>query len=232
MTSWDMTEPKDIAVDPHEPDRVYLALPDGIGVSEDRGESWHRRQEGIRRPYTQSIAVDRSAAGRLVAGTELGVYLTEDHARSWRKVLTTEATVTDVQQSPHDPAEFLAATQSDGAWQSRDGGRTWQRLRDLPRGHTMHNIGFDPTAPGRLVVAGWDLGVRVSEDGGRTWHDRTAGLPNAQVWRVAADPDLPGRLYASPNESPIHISDDFGRTWRPHWFEGATVWDVTFVRRP
>jgi hypothetical protein len=231
MTGWEMTEPKDIIVDPHQPDRIYIALPDGIGVSEDRGQTWQRRQHGIRRAYTQAIVADRATAGSLVAGTELGIYRSEDDARSWHRVLTTRATVTDVQQSPLDPARFLAATQRDGAWESSDHGRTWQRLRGLPIEHTMHNIEFDPTHAERMVVGGWGLGVRVSEDGGRTWQDRSAGLPNPNIWRVAADPDYPGRLYASPHESPIFVSDDFGRTWRTHWFEGATVWDFAFVPR-
>lgn len=231
MTSWDMTEPKDLAIDPHQPDRVYIALPDGIGVSEDRGQSWQRRQEGITRPYTQAIAIDRSQPGRVLAGTELGVYLTEDGAHTWRKVLGTEATVNDVQQSPHDPARYLAVTQSDGAWESSDHGRTWQRLREVPRDRTLHNLTFDPAKPGRVAICGWGIGIRVTEDGGRTWEDRTAGLPNANIWNVAADPDVAGRLYASPHESPVYVSDDFGRNWRAHWFEGATVWDVTFVPR-
>jgi photosystem II stability/assembly factor-like uncharacterized protein len=231
MTSWDMTEPKDVAVDPHRPDRVVAALPDGIGVSEDRGQTWTRRQQGIRRAYTQSIVLDRHVADRWVAGTELGIYVSEDAGRSWSKQHTTRATVTDVQQSPHDPRHYLAATQSDGLWESRDHGRSWQRVRGLPIENTMHNVNFDPANPQRLAVSGWALGVRVSEDGGRTWHERSNGLPNPNVWRVGADPDFPGRLYASPHGSPIFVSDDFGRTWRRHWFEGATVWDFVFVQR-
>ena len=41
-TSWDMTEAKDISVDPNAPDHVYAALPDGIAVSRDRGATWMR----------------------------------------------------------------------------------------------------------------------------------------------------------------------------------------------
>ncbi len=231
MTSWDMTEAKGLAVDPHRPDRVVIALPDGIGVSEDRGETWERRQNGIRRAYTQTVGLDRSTAGRWLAATELGIYLTEDEGRQWRSVLATDATVTDLQQSPHDAKHWLASTQSNGVFASRDGGRTWQALRGVPAGQTLHNVYFDGEKRGRLVVCGWGVGVWVSEDDGRTWQDRTSNLPNPNVWRVAADPDHPGRLYASPHEAPVHRSDDFGRTWQPHWFEGATVWDFEFVPR-
>ncbi|HRP05121.1 MAG TPA: hypothetical protein PLV87_09430, partial [Opitutaceae bacterium] len=44
-TSWDMTEPKDVCVDGNAPDNVYLALPDGIAVSNDRGGTWVRREK-------------------------------------------------------------------------------------------------------------------------------------------------------------------------------------------
>ena len=120
-TSWDMTEPKDVCVDPNAPDHIYLALPDGIAVSPDRGATWPRRENGLpeRGKYTQTIEVDRTQAGRVLAGCESGIYLTEDGAQSWRRVLPTNATVDDVQQSPHDPQLWLAVTQSDGAFQFR-----------------------------------------------------------------------------------------------------------------
>jgi hypothetical protein len=60
-TSWDMTEPKDIAVDPNAPDTVYLALPDGFAVSTDRGWTWTRREKGLsdRGKYTQAIEIGK-----------------------------------------------------------------------------------------------------------------------------------------------------------------------------
>lgn len=231
MTGWDMTEPKDIALDPQAPDRLYLALPDGVGVSDDRGATWRRSDDGIRRKYTQSIQVDRATKGRLVAGTELGLYLSEDGARSWKLVQTTAATVNDVQQSPHDPRLWLAATQSDGVLRSADGGRSWSHVDGIETGHTLHVVRFVATDPRRLVVCGWGVGVLVSEDGGSTWTARNEGLPNAEVWCASPDPDLPGRLYASPHQEAVYASDDFGRTWRKHWFTGALVHDFVFVSR-
>ncbi len=231
VTSWDMTEPKDIAVDPRAPDTVYIGLPDGIAVSRDGGETWKRSNAGITRAYTQSVVVDRTRAGRLLVGTELGVYLSEDGAATWRRVLATSKTVNDVRQSPHDPKVFLAATQADGAALSRDGGLTWKTLPGVGSAHTLHNGDFDATNPARLIVCGWDCGVLVSDDGGATWSERNKGLPNAQIWRVSADPDIPGRLYASPHQEPVFASDDVGHTWRPIWFSSTTVWDFVFTPR-
>ncbi len=231
MTGWEMQEPRAIVFDPGDPERIYAGLPDGIAVSGDRGQTWRRMNEGIRRAYTETLTVDRTRPGRLLAGTELGIYLSEDGARSWRLVQTTDKVTYDLQQSPHDPAQFFAVTSADGALRSDDGGRTWQRVPGVPAAQTLHACTYDPATPGRLAYCGWGAGVQVSEDGGRTWTDRTAGLPNRDIWTVRADPDFPARLYAAPYYQPLHVSDDFGRTWRPAAFGEAVVYDIVFIPR-
>jgi len=231
LTGWDMTEPKGLALDPHAPDHIYAGLPDGIGVSRDRGKTWQRMNAGIQRAYTHTITVDRTKAGRVFAGTERGIYLTEDGARTWKLVRPTDDVTYDLRQSPHDPTKFFAVTATNGALWSDDSGRTWKPITGVPANHTLHNGVFDPNDARRLALCGWEAGVQVSEDGGKTWADRTAGLPNRQVWSVAVDPDFPGRLYAAPYLQPVHVSDDFGRTWKPLLFEKATVFSITFVPR-
>jgi len=230
-TSWDMTEPKDVCVDPGAPDHIYLALPDGIAVSPDRGATWPRRETGLpdRGKYTQAIEVDRTKAGRVLAGCESGIYLTEDGAQTWRRVLPARATVDDIQQSPHDPKLWLAVTQGDGAQISRDGGLTWKKIAGVPDDQALYNAAFDATNPQRLAIASWVHGVLVSEDGGRTWTARNAGLPGQQhIFKIGIDPDN-GRLYASLYQGFIHVSDDFGRTWRSAGLEGSTVYNFVFV---
>ena len=232
LTGWDMTEPKGIVCDPNAPDHLYVGLPDGIAVSRDRGETWARMNAGIKRAYTHTVTVDRTKAGRVLAGTELGIYLTEDGARSWRLVQATTETTYDLRQSPHDPRKFFAVTSTSGALWSEDAGRTWKKIEGVPAKFTLHNCAFDPSDARRLVLCGWGAGVMVSEDGGRSWSDRTAGLPNREVWSVAVDPDSPGRIVAAPFQQSVHFSDDFGKTWRPALAEKATVWSMSFVARP
>ncbi|MBI2513141.1 MAG: hypothetical protein HYV96_14280 [Opitutae bacterium] len=233
VTGWNETEPKSVAVDPHAPDIVYAGLPDGFIVSHDEGLTWSRAESGLpaRGKYTQTIAVDRARAGRVLAGCETGIYLTEDGARSWRRVFATTDTVDDIQQSPHDPQLWLAVTQSAGALCSRDGGATWERIGGIPTEKALYNLAFDATNSQRLAIASWTYGILVSEDGGRTWTERNAGLPDQhRVWRTAIDPDT-GRLYAAVHEKALYASDDFGRTWRIAGLEGSVIQSFTFVRR-
>jgi len=223
--SWDMTEGRDVAVDPHSPDTVYMALPDGIAVSTDRGQTWERREHGLpdRGKFTQTIAVDRSQKDRVLAGCEKGVFLSENAGSSWQRVLPTSTQVNDVEQSPHDPSHWLAVTDTHGAWQSTDGGETWDAIAALPNDRAIYNVTFDATAADRLAIASWAYGVWTSEDGGKSWTERNAGLPdNPRAWRVGVDPNT-GRLYASIFQETLFHSDDFGRTWQPDELAGSLV---------
>lgn len=232
MTGWDITEPKDICVDPNEPDTIYLGHPGGVAVSPDQGMTWLRMGKGLpdRGKYTQTIEVDRTRSGRVLAGCETGIYLTEDGAASWRRVLATEETVGDIRQSPHDPDLWMAVTQSAGAWISRDRGATWENLPGVPSTATLYNVAFDATDPQRLAIGSYTLGVLTSEDGGDTWKARNAGLPDPpHVWSLGIHPDT-GRLYAGVYKEALYLSDDFGRTWQNAGLEGSTI--HSFVFRP
>lgn len=230
---WDITEGRDVAVDPNAPDHVYLALPDGVAVSSDRAQTWVRGENGLpdRGKYTQTIEVDRHHAGRVLAGCESGIYLTENGAKSWRRVLKTGRTVDDIQQDPNDPAHWVAVTEGSGAWASHDGGKTWQSLAGVPADQPLYNVAMG-AVPGRLAIGSWGHGVLTSEDGGKTWTDRNAGLPAPhRVWRVGINPD-DGRLYASVKDEALYWSEDFGRTWRRGPFEGSQVNNFIFLPKP
>lgn len=244
-TSWDMTEAKDVCVDPNASDHVYLALPDGIAVSPDRGTTWPRMENGLpdRGKFTDVITVDRTQAGRVLAGCEAGIFLTDNGAQSWRQVFRATTTVTDVEQSPSDPKLWLAATQNDGALISRDGGLTWRPMAGVPTEKALYNIAFDPTHPGHFAIGSWTYGVLTSEDGGATWVARNDGLPGKKagfrmpsdpgvhcVWRVGVDPDS-GRLYASVVGEALYASDDFGRTWKNEGLDGSQVNRFVFLPR-
>ena len=221
---WEMTEARDVAVDPNAPDHVYLALPDGLAVSTDRAQNLVRRENGLpdRGKYTQVVQVDRTRAGRVLIGCERGIYLTENGAALWRQVLPTQEMVFDLQQSPHDPKVWLAVTQRVGAWRSVDGGVTWTKLDGVPSTHPLYNVTFDVTQPQRLAIGSWGLGAWTSEDGGQTWTERNAGLPAPhRVWRVGIDPA--GQLYASVVGATLFVSADFGRTWKPDSLVGSAV---------
>jgi photosystem II stability/assembly factor-like uncharacterized protein len=77
---------------------------------------------------------------------------------------------------------------------SRDGGKTFERLRTPGVDH--HGLWIDPDNSKYLVNA-YDQGVAVSYDGGATWKDSRLNLPVAQFFNISYDMDTPFRVYGS-----------------------------------
>ncbi|MBK9169474.1 MAG: hypothetical protein IPM24_18705 [Bryobacterales bacterium] len=227
-TGWDVTELRDVTVDPNAPGTVYFTHTAGIHRTTDGGATWQPADQGIDGKYCETIQADRARAGRVVAGCVNGVFLTEDGGASWRRTGAEGIQVRRVAQSPHRPQEWLAGTQMAGLLRSTDGGRTWEAAGDVAVERNLYDIAFDPAQPGRIALAGWGTGVLVSEDNGKTWERRGQGLPRWDIWSVTFDPGRPGRLYANVHEEALYVSEDAGRTWRNAGFDGAVIYRLHF----
>ena len=66
--SWDMTEGRDVAVDPNAPDHVYLAITDGVAVSTDRAQTLVRKERGLPERGVRRLEGVGIAAGRAGGG--------------------------------------------------------------------------------------------------------------------------------------------------------------------
>jgi len=79
--------PSDLAVNPHDPDEVYVTLM-GFGSSHvfkstDGGDSWIDIGAGLPDIPTSAIEVDPDSTDFLYVGTDLGIYLSIDGGGSW-----------------------------------------------------------------------------------------------------------------------------------------------------
>ena len=229
LTGWRVTELQDVAVDPNRPGRLYLALPDGIGFSPDSGKTWTRRTPVTLRTYFHNVVVDHSQAGRVIAGGETGLFLSENEGGKWQFVGGADAQIITVTQSPVDPKRWAATSQFGGLLLSNDKGVTWQPMPSLDASKTIYSADFDPHDSNRLAAGGWGIGVAISDDGGRTWQPRNHGLPSVKVWRVAFDPDHPRRIYAAVHEKGLFVSNDLGHTWTLDGLPGSVVRELRFV---
>jgi len=227
LTNGDMTELQGLVIDPYAPDRIFVALPDGIGYTEDAGRTWSRRQTGLKRKFTQVIRADKSTKGHFLAGTESGLYRTTNYGVTWMQMAAATKMIFDIAQSPHDARRWIAVLQEGSAVESTDNGVTWHPL-STPKAHTFYNLSFDPANKQRIVLGGWNVGVLVTEDNGKTWQQRNEGLPKSDVWRVAYHPEN-GTLYAYVHEQDLYASADNGRTWRAHGMPGGVVRNLAFV---
>jgi hypothetical protein len=227
LTGSDVTELRDVSVGPDG--AIWYAYVAGVRVSRDGGRSWTEVGEGLRRKYTEAIRVDRTNASRVLIGGEEGLFRSDDAGKTWRLAGASGIQVMNIEQSPHDPCLWLAATERAGVFASRDCGKSFENLGRIGFDRVVYTIGFDPAEAKRIVLAGWGFGVAVSDDAGKTWEFRNAGLPSIDIWSAAFDPSRPGRLWASVHEEALFRSDDAGRTWIRDGLEGSTVFRMTWV---
>ena len=81
--------PRRVAVDPHDPNRVYVAtFDDGLYATADGGESWHEAWHGVEDRRVMAVAVSPShvhdGVSVVYAGTEpSNLYRSEDGGRTW-----------------------------------------------------------------------------------------------------------------------------------------------------
>ena len=229
LTGSDSTELLDVALDRNAPGTIYFGHTHGIQVSHNSGATWHDAASGLRRKYTAALRVDSRRAGFLVAGTEQGIFRSEDGGTSWRLAGAAGIQVLHIEQSPHDPCYWLASTEGGGLFDSTDCGVSFESNGNLGVGRNLYDIAFDPASPNRIAVADWGVGVAFTEDRGKTWQPRNAGLPATNIWSVVFDPAQPGRIYTSVHEDAIYVSTDNGRTWSKDGLAGSSIFRMKFV---
>jgi photosystem II stability/assembly factor-like uncharacterized protein len=230
-TGWEVIDVRTFAFHPENPDEVYASTCWGPLRSTDGGATWSPTQAGLNRLFCQTIIADVLEPGRVLLGTEDGIYVSNDGAKTWSRTDSPPATALRMIQSAADPKLLLAGTEGRGAWLSRDGGRSWRQTDPASARANLYAAALAPHNAKVMAVGGWATGVRVSTDGGDTWVDRTAGLPVNNVFLVAFDPTVRGRLWAGTFEEGCFHSDDLGVTWQDGGLDGAYPFDFIFVPR-
>lgn len=129
---------------PLAPDRVYEIAGQGIAVSEDRGESWHRDEEGLDRHYAWVGAIDPDDPDLWYASISRSPYAA--HGRG------------------DGQARLLRREENGGGWTPIDGWGDGAPLRRMPYAIT--------TLPGRhgaLLVGLRGGTMLLTRDAGDTW---------------------------------------------------------------
>jgi oligoxyloglucan reducing-end-specific cellobiohydrolase len=145
---YNLNGPESIALDPHDPSRLYIAAgmyayPNCCAflVSEDRGATF--------KTYPAPFEMCSNCDGR-AAGERLAV-------------------------NPFKPNELFMGTRLNGLWVSEDRAQTWKQVTSFPIQSDSDYYGvqwvlFDPKTPGTLYVGAYTTAtVYVSTNDGATW---------------------------------------------------------------
>src|SRR5204863_2901930 len=83
-------------------------------------------------PQVRALAVHPRIRGLIFAGTQQGVYRSQDQGDHWERMHLPEGRVIwSLQFHPADPGVMYAGTEGSEVFISRDGGENWQHLSTI-----------------------------------------------------------------------------------------------------
>jgi photosystem II stability/assembly factor-like uncharacterized protein len=230
----------------------------GVWRSPDMGETWEMSSEGLNYGEGGDLKLSKVSGlavghGNVFAGAEsAGVFQSRDGGRTWKLVSTLDDqpgreawNIADNQPPGHlgmpaiithptDPERLWVIVQGFGAFESSDGGHTWEpRNRGLraewPREHEevgfcVHKLVHSPVDRDRVYQQN-HCGMHRSDDGGHTWSEITDGLPTDFGFAAAAHPHDRESFYVIPldpghgrcmpdGQAAVWRTGDGGSTWR------------------
>ena len=200
----------------------------GLSRTADGGETCDRRSDPIpSESNIRALSVYPDNPHRILAGTDVGIFRSEDNAATWEKLNSPmeDRQIWSVTVDPADSDTIFAGTRPD-AFRSRDGGETWDELVmgltipctvGIPR---TTNMIVDPR-DSRTIWAGIEVdGVYKSLDGGDNWVHLPELGPDpfhGDIHGMAIAPGPTTSIYCT---SPYGIatSTDEGESWDYHYF--------------
>jgi photosystem II stability/assembly factor-like uncharacterized protein len=217
-----------VAVDPADPDRVYVGTFDnGLYASHDGGRTWRSGEKGLgdRRVLSLAVSPSHQESGTSVvyAGTEpSNLYRSEDGGHSWQRLPALRDVPSESHWSypprpwthhvrtialhPTDPDWLAIGIELGGVMRSFDGGASW--LDHNPQAHSdAHELLTHPLAPDRVYEAAGQ-GIARSEDRGTSWAHLDGGLDRHYAWAQALDPADPDLWYVAVSRSPFAAHGD------------------------
>ncbi|HZU29340.1 MAG TPA: glycoside hydrolase, partial [Bryobacteraceae bacterium] len=219
---------------PWEFDNKYSGTHGGLFKSSDGGKTWRRLSQGLPADLAQIyVAVAPSDPRRVYAtlstiNENTFIYRSDDAGETWRRItddprpaMSIGGKGGDLAVPKVDPrnADRVYVT-SVVAWQSADGGKTWQHFRGAPGGDDYQNIWINPDNPDIILLVS-DQGALVTVNRGETWSS-WYNQPTAQLYHVSASNTFPYFVCGGQQESGSVCTSSRGndgeitfREWHP-----------------
>lgn len=165
------------------------------------------------------LAYTEDGKNGLLAGTDRGLYRSYDLTKGWEKLPFGDGfseNVFAVHLSPQQPGTIWVGTDKSGVLVSRDNGKTWQQMKDIPQNAPISSIASDPRRF-EYIYVGTTQTFYVSRDNGKSWTRRGGNLPLGNFTSILINPDNNDEIFISSAleiDGGIYYSNDAGQNWR------------------
>lgn len=212
------TEPTSLAIDPSNPDRVYLGAVQGVFRSDDGGFAWAWRSIGIffvlNEAGVAAVAIDPARPDVLYAGSWYGAFKSVNGGDSWFNVnaglIIPPFVAPGVSAFAFDPRDTdILYAASLRLYRTTSGGLLWHLSSDGLPGGPIHEVVVDVVDPD-VVYAGTENGVFRSSDAAGTWVP--LALDGIAVYSLAQD-ERSAEFMIAGTDSGVFVTVDGGRTW-------------------
>lgn len=188
----------------------------GVWHSKDRGANWEQAA-GTAGISAEALAAWSRDSKRVVAGTRDGVWLSEDGAKTFKRISPPWnhelRGVTAVAIDPQDSSVIYAGT-THLPWKTSDGGATWKSVHTgMLDDSDVFSIFIDPNASDRVFASACS-GIYRSESAGESW-TRFGGIPGThrRTHVIRLHPTDRQTIYAGTTLGLLQ-STDGGRTFK------------------
>jgi len=219
MDMGDVTGVTHIAIDPADPDKVYVTTFNGTYLTRDAGASWEVLYAGGNTDQATNITVtiDPSNPDNIYIGTLVGISMSKDGGTTWIRPggQIANDVISTIAVHPFDSQVVLLGTRGDGIYFSGDGGQNWEKVFTNPAtgSQNVRIVAFAPANPD-IILAGTGGGVYRSLDGGRTWETASGmGLGSYVVTDLKINPADSDRIVLATWDGVFGTSNG-GFQWR------------------
>ncbi len=179
----------------------------------DGGKTWTRLSEGMTTTDVRGVAIDPSSPKILFAGTDEGIFRSDDGGEEWTQVhkdIVVQGSIGSFVFDPNDPKRIWSRD-ADTIYTSEDGGKSWKESEVPDRGSSLVGL-FGFAATPEALFLSTHAGLFRSSDGGKTWSKSGAGIPHSQIQTIVYD-KVSKTIYVGTEGEGVFKSADGGATW-------------------
>lgn len=221
LTDWRVRDVLDLVLDPFQPQTIYAATGLGIVVSYDSGSTWASSNRGLRETFVSCLQPDTQTPGRILAGTEAGLYESTDYGRTWRMLTLDGIAIRAILRQPIAPGVYWVGAEYKGLLMSQDGGYVFTPVALGEDSLSIYSLAGG--LPGEPIVAGsFRRGLFISGVDDLAWRHLEGSEQFGTVFSIAIF-DSGQRMYFGTHSNGVWRTTDGGANWEPYGLAGADV---------